>query len=79
MWDQGLPGCFGVSDLIFAGHPNDEERAFEWLADLRRRKVGWMKARSQIEAYLKSKSASDEHIVRQTNKAEGAMKFWLLD
>ena len=33
-WDKGVPGCFGERDLIFAIHPMDEQRAFEWLTDL---------------------------------------------
>lgn len=79
MWDRQVPGCFGDTDLIFAGHPNDEARAFAWLTDLRQRSIGWAETRGQIEEYLKSRNASQAHIQRQTAKAEAAMRFWLLD
>jgi hypothetical protein len=78
-WDKQVPGCFGSADLIFAGHPLDENRAFEWLTDLRRRGIGWKAAREQLKEFLKSKNARDEHIEQQLKEAERLMKPWLLD
>ena len=79
MFDQALRGCFGENDLILAGHPADEARAFEWLTDLRRREIGWKDARAQIVAYLTSRGASPEHIANQTEKAQHLLKPWLID
>lgn len=28
-WQVKVPGCFGSVDIVFAGHPADEERARE--------------------------------------------------
>ena len=38
-FDSELRGCFGESDVIFAGHPMDEVRAFKWLISLREREA----------------------------------------
>lgn len=78
-WDNQVPGCFGTSDLIFASHKLDEDRAFAWLGDLRARSVGWTDARTQIEAYLASKGAGQEHTMSQIKAAERFMRPWLLD
>lgn len=79
MWDTQVSGCFRESDLIFAGHPIDERRAFEWLADLRRREIGWKAARAQMEAFLKSRGAASVHITQQLRDARTRMKPWLSD
>lgn len=72
-------GCFGESDLIFAGHPNDENRAFNLLTYCRENEIGWSKTQEALEKYLIAKGASDAHIKEQLQKAKSAMKFWLLD
>ncbi|ONF47785.1 hypothetical protein [Methylobacterium radiotolerans] len=79
MFDPAVRGCFGETDLIFAGHPNDEERAFQWLADLRKRSVGWKAARAQVVEYLESRGASASHVQQQTEKVRRLFKPWLLD
>jgi len=43
-----VAGCFGSTDLIFAGHPSDEERAFKLLSECRHDNVGW--SRKSYEA-----------------------------
>ena len=78
-WDKQVPSCFGIHDLIFAGHPADEDRAFAWLVDLRQRGIGWREARQQLEEYLKSERASPHHIADQLRRIEPTMKPWLLD
>ena len=78
-WDKQVPGCFGEHDLIFANHPLDERRAFEWLTDLRRREIGWAAVREQLVAFLTSKDASPEHINHQIARADARLKPWLLD
>ncbi|HTY49868.1 MAG TPA: hypothetical protein VMB48_09275 [Steroidobacteraceae bacterium] len=78
-WDRDVPGCFGAVDLIFCAHPVDEERAFEWLADLRRRKVSWKAARAQLQEFLGSRTRSAAHIRRQLSRARTMLKPWLRD
>lgn len=79
MWDKQVPGCFGSNDLIFAGHPLDENRAFEWLVDLRKRGIGWKAARAQLVAFLKSERAGPDHIRQQLASTGKHLKPWLLD
>lgn len=79
MWDNQVPGCFGNNDLIFAGHPLDEIRAFDWLTDLRKRSIGWKAARAQLAAFLKSEGAGPDHIRQQLASAGKHLKPWLLD
>ena len=70
MFDNALPRCFGETDLIFAGHPSDEEQAFQWLADLRKRNVGWEEARAQVVEFLGSRGASQLHIQQQEKSVQ---------
>jgi hypothetical protein len=78
-WEKQVPGCFGNSDLIFAGHPADEDRAFKWMIDLRARAVGWKAVRQQLKDFLTSKGARREHATSQLKRAARKMKPWLLD
>ena len=77
-FDLRLPGCFSESDLIFANHAADEERAFEWLVSLREGGIGWTEARRQISEYLQTRGASKAHIERQITRARSMMKPWLV-
>ncbi|TBG08444.1 hypothetical protein ELG79_36600 [Rhizobium leguminosarum] len=78
-WTDKISGCFGESDLIFAGHPNDEQRAFDLLVYLRKEKMGWGKVRAEFEAFLDSEMANEEHKERQLAKVEVGYRSWLLD
>lgn len=78
-YDSELPGCFGMSDLIFAGHPADEDRAFEWLKLLRAKSIGLGQAADQIKAFLQAQGASTSHITDQVKEASRYLKPWLLD
>jgi len=78
-FDPTLGGCFGNADLIFAVHPMDEGRAFEWLQSLRKRQIGWKEAQAQIVEYLKSKGAGEEHIKEQIERARHKLEPWLFD
>jgi hypothetical protein len=68
-WDQELEGCFGNEDGVFAAHHSDEARAFDWLASLRQRGVGWKGARKQIVAFLSSKNFGKEHRQEQIKRS----------
>jgi hypothetical protein len=76
-WDKSVPAIF--QSPHFASHPADEKRAFEWLADLRARGVGWKAASQQLKAYMTSKGWQKKHIQKQLLKARLMMKPWLLD
>lgn len=77
-WDKVLPVLFDGSGA-FALHPADEKRAFEWLADLRARGIGWKEAERQLRDYMASKDWSPEHIDRQIGRARDRMRLWMLD
>lgn len=78
-FDKTLPSCFSETALEFAGHPSDEERASEWLASLRERKIGLAAAFDQVREYLELRGASEDHITRQQEKVAAHVKPWLLD
>ena len=78
-WEERVPGCFGNTDLIFAGHPLDENRAFDLLATLREGNVGWSEAKSAFRDHLEREGASTDHISNQISKIENRYRPWLLD
>jgi len=77
--DKEVPGCFGQKNLVFAGNPEDEGRAFGWLNSLRKREITWEAASGQIADYLKSRNASDARIQEQIERASQYLKPWLRD
>ncbi len=78
-WDHELPGCFAAMTAPFGLHPNDEERAFNWLTSLRERKIGWSAAKVQIEAYLKSHGVRGDEFAKQVERARAKLEPWLRD
>jgi hypothetical protein len=78
-YDQELPGCFGSADLIFAGHPMDANRAFEWLASLRKRRIGLAATKDQVREWLSEKGAGTALIDEQIAKVERRFGPWLPD
>jgi hypothetical protein len=77
--DKEVQGCFGHKDLVFAGNPEDEGRAFGWLNSLRKREITWEAASDQIVFYLKSRNASDARIQEQIERASQYLRPWLRD
>ncbi len=78
-WHNFVSGCFGETDLSFAAHPRDEDRAFELLKLLRESKVGWRSTQTEFRTFLTAKRAAKDHIERQMEKVEALFKPWLLD
>ena len=78
-WKSKVPGCFGESDLSFAVHPNDEDRAFDLLKELRTEKIGRLETRNAITQFLTSKNASPDHVRVQLAKVDEYFCRWLLD
>lgn len=79
VWDNFISGCFGETDLSFAAHPRDEDRAFELLKLLRESNVGWRLTQTGFRKFLTAKGAAQDHIERQLEKVEARFKPWLLD
>ena len=77
MWDQAVAGLF--NGTYFSGNQSDNDKAFAWMCDLRSRKIGWKKARGQLEAYLLSQKLGTKYIEDQLSRAEKMMKPWLSD
>jgi hypothetical protein len=78
-WHSYVEGCFGETDLSFAAHPRDEDRAIELLKLLRESNVGWRSTQTGFRTFLAAKGAAQDHIVRQLEKVEALYKPWLLD
>lgn len=78
-YDPKLPGCFGERDLLFANHPLDEQRAFDWLNELRKQQTGWTEVRRQIQEFLTERGAGKDHIRKQIERASKLLKPWLFD
>ena len=78
-WDHELPGCFAAMTAPFGLHPNDEERAFNWLTSLRERKIGWSAAKAQVEAYLKRHGVRGGEFTKQVERAREKLQPWLRD
>ena len=57
-----IGGCFGTSDGIFAGHPNDEERAKELRKIALDNKITLREIREITLGYLHGRGYFGEHI-----------------
>jgi hypothetical protein len=78
-WDHELRGCFAAMTAPFGLHPNDEERAFNWLNSLRERKIGWSAAKAQVEVFLKSHGVRGDEFTKQVERARAILQPWLRD
>ena len=78
-FDSELRDCFEESDLIFAGHPLAEVSAFKWLISLRERGVGLAAAKTQVDEYLRSSGADQNHIQNKLQRVTEHLKPWLSD
>lgn len=54
-WESHVPGCFGGSDHIFAGHPAEEKRAKELRKVCSEQRIPMDDVAKAIEHFLKSK------------------------
>src|SRR6266446_5994858 len=73
-FDSELRDCFGESGLIFAGHPLGEVSAFKWLISLRERGIGLTAAKTQVDEYLRSRGADQNHIQNQLQRVTEHLK-----
>ena len=58
-WESHVPGCFGGSDHIFAGHPAEEKRAKELRKVCSEQRIPMDDVAKAIEHFLKSKKVGD--------------------
>lgn len=76
-WTKLIGQCFGLEDREFAGHPSDEETAFELLAELRARYVGWSEFERELRRQLDRMPKLDTD--REVRRVRGFFRPWLLD
>ncbi len=76
-YDPKVPNCFGDADYQFAILPLDQERAFQWLTELRRSGVPWAEAKQQIQEYLREKKVEEIKIAAQVDRARKMLGLWL--
>ncbi len=78
-WKAQIEGCFGSADAKFARHPNDEDRAFALLSQLRNERVGWSIVRPAFLEHLKSEGCGRKHIANEMARVRDHFKDWLDD
>jgi hypothetical protein len=61
----------------FAGHPSDEETAFQLLAELRARHVGWSEFERELRRQLDRMPKLDT--AREVRRVRGFYRPWMLD
>lgn len=74
-WESHIPGCFGGSDHVFAGHPAEEKRAKELRKVCTEQKIAVEDVISAIEHFLKTKKATEAQIQEQVERAKKFLKL----
>ncbi len=74
-WESHVPGCFGGSDHIFAGHPAEEKRAKELRKVCSEQRIPMDDVAKAIERFLKSKKVGDALIQEQVERARKFLKL----
>ena len=74
-WESHVPGCFGGSDHVFAGHPAEEKRAKDLRKVCSEQHIAMEDVDKAIEHFLKSKKVSDAHIQEQVERARKFLKL----
>lgn len=64
-WKTLIPGCFGNNDLVFATHPNDQDRAKAMFHIAMVSHATLNDIISEVKVYLESQNASPQHIEKQ--------------
>jgi hypothetical protein len=54
---ESIPGCFGATDLIFAGHALDAKRAQKMLIEAFKQEKCFSEVMNKIESFLKNKKS----------------------
>lgn len=74
-WESHVPGCFGGSDHIFAGHPAEEKRAKELRKVCSEQRIPMDDVAKAIGHFLKSKKVGDALIQEQVERARKFLKL----
>lgn len=73
-WKKQIAGCFSLNQ-IFAGHPMDENRAFDLLARLRKEMPPWKDVIAAFEEHLKG--CEPAHIEQQIKDVSRHFEAWM--
>lgn len=76
-WQEKISRCFGLEDRHFAGHPSDEQEAFELLAQLRNENIGWAEFRKELANQLATMPKLNA--TNEINRVRKYFKVWMLD
>ena len=74
-----IPGCFGSSDKIFAGHSCDVDRAKSMLIDALQETQSWNEFENAIREYLVTEGCSLKHIEEQVERAKDTCRYFNYD
>ncbi len=77
VWQNRICGCFGMVDKIFAGHENEEKRAWKLLKKLRKQGVTWEEVEREFRIWLNNEVNCQNHIDEQMESVELHMEPWL--
>jgi len=72
-----IPGSFGSSDFIFAGHPSDAERAIELLSICYNNSVPLKELLTAVEDFLRKSHATEDLIKEQMSSVKAKFSGWL--
>lgn len=76
-WTKKISGCFGLEDRRFAGHPTDEQRAFELLTELRQEHVGWAEFERELRHQLGDMPKLNAN--NEVTRVARYFRAWMLD
>jgi len=68
MWQDLIPACFGIEDLIFGGQFLDRERAIVMITSALRANANMDSILKEAEDFLQESNATNEHIEEQLNR-----------
>jgi len=71
---EGLAGCFGHADQIFAGHPYDEKRAKGIRKVAKDNNISSEEVMKLVDAYLEKTGFPSDHCEEQTRRANKFFK-----
>jgi len=76
-WEEFVPNLF-IADA-FCKNTSDEDRAFEWLIDLRKNEIGWTEVERLLRQYMATQTWGAPYVEDQVEKARRYLKPWLSD
>jgi hypothetical protein len=74
---EQIVGCFGTTDQVFAGHPNERNRALDLLRDCISNNVGLAEIELAAREHLDLLEVSGQHKEDQLAKVKAHLSPWL--